>query len=114
MVKENHQRQSNMFEKLLLIVGTFVFVGGIVLIIRAGEIAKTYSDPTVIVAALMWLLLILIMVIAAIAENAREGISRIVSETASEIKLLRQISQEQMEEIKLLRQANELNSKKKK
>ncbi len=62
--------------------------------------------------AILWLILLLMVIITAIAENAREELAIIVSENSQEIKLLRQISHEQLEEIKLLRP--ELSMKKRK
>lgn len=95
-------RKSNLFERVLLVIGILVVIGGIFLVTRISALSAD-SGLMIIIAAVLWLILILLLIVAAIAENAREDLAIIVSENSQELKLLRKLTEEQLEQIKLLR-----------
>jgi|TARA_B100001964_G_C14204224_1_gene587321 1,4-dihydroxy-2-naphthoate octaprenyltransferase len=95
-------RKINTFEKILLIVGLAVTLGGFYLIDR------TYASLPglswiMILAIFGWLILIILFVISSNSVDVKEELSIIIKEQVDEIKLLKKIVKEQLEEVKLLR-----------
>ena len=80
-------RKLNMFERILLVVGIFVLVGGYTLI-HALIIQEGLSTQTAVLIFL-WLILVLLVIVAAVAENMKEEIKVITANQTQEIKLLR-------------------------
>ena len=95
-------RKINTFEKILLIVGLAVTLGGFYLIDR------TYASLPglswiMILAIFGWLILIILFVISSNSVDVKEELGIIIKEQVDEIKLLKKIVKEQLEEVKLLR-----------
>jgi hypothetical protein len=113
------KRRSNAFEKLLLLVGFAIGVLGFYLLNIAFTVSGSLFNLDMLQAVFLWLLLIFMMILCAIAENQREELGIIIAEHVQEtrllkeeIKLLRDISNEHLDEVKLLRK--DLGSRKKK
>jgi len=101
MVKK---RNLTVFEKLILVVGLFVVVAGMFFLQKLLSLSGGEFTSTVLIGVAIWLILIFVLILSAIAENGREELSTIISENSQEIKLLRDISREHLSEVKLLRQ----------
>jgi uncharacterized membrane protein len=108
----NVKRKINVFEKLLLLIGIGIAVVGFYLLNRVFATQDRLFDGTMLIGVLLWLLLIFVMILCAIAENQREELNVIIAEHIKETRLLREISKEHLEEIRLLR--DEVGSKKRK
>jgi len=102
VMKLFHFRKTNMFEKMLLIVGLAVIAGGFYLINRAYTNFPGLSW-IMVVAIFGWLTLIILFVISSTSVDVKEELGIIIKEQVDEIKLLKKIVKEQLEEIKLLR-----------
>lgn len=97
-------RKTNVFERLLLIVGLGIAIFGFYLLNMAFDNSGRVFDLTMLSAVFLWMLLIFVMILAAISENQREELAIIISEHIKETKILRTISNEHLEEIRLLRE----------
>jgi hypothetical protein len=95
-------RKLSFFEYLLLAIGAFIIILGSFLLTIF--IQRSIPLFEIMVFVMMWLILIVVIIISAIAESAREDLGIIIQENNKEIKLLRDISKEHLDEIKLLRQ----------
>ena len=112
MIKLFSFRKTNLFEKILLIVGLAVIAGGFYLI------NQTYINFPglswiMVVAVFGWLILIILFVISSTNVDVKEELSIIIKEQIAEIKLLKKIVKEQLQEIKLLREDFKAKRKKK-
>ena len=106
-------RSLTIFEKLILVVGLFVVVSGIFFMQKLLELSSGQFTTDVLVGAVLWLILIFVLILSAIAENGREELGTIISENSQEIKLLRDISKEHLAESRMLRHTlSELTGKK--
>ncbi|HLP80156.1 MAG TPA: hypothetical protein VK158_05955 [Acidobacteriota bacterium] len=97
-------RKTTVFERFLLIIGIAIVATGIFFVRRMLVVTRGEITTDVLIGIVLWLLLVFTLIIAAIAENAREELGVIMQENSQQIKLLRDISKEQMQELKLLRQ----------
>lgn len=97
------RRKTNLFEKLILLIGLIIVVGGLYLVTRISQLQNGITSDT-FMAILLWLVLLFVVIIAAVSENAREDLSLLVHENSQEVRLLRQISHEQTQELRILRQ----------
>ena len=93
-------RSPNLFEKLLLIVGVGVGIVGIYILYNV--YTQTQNVPLIVGLVFLWLIVILLLMVVAIAEDIKEEIGVIMHEQVEQIKLLRNINDEMLEEIKLL------------
>jgi len=101
MVKK---RNLTVFEKLILVVGLFVVIAGLFFLQKLLYLSGGEFTGTVLIGVAIWLILIFVLILSAIAENGREELGTIISENSQEIKLLRDISKDHLSELKLLRQ----------
>ncbi len=102
-------RKINVFEKILLPVGIGLTFLGFYLILLAeqtGSVIGWMRLSTVFV----WMLLLFVVIVSATTEDMKEELALIQKEHVTEIKLLKEISNEQLQEIKLLR--NEFKKRK--
>lgn len=105
-------RNLTIFEKLILVVGLFVVISGMFFLQRLLTLSGGEFTTDVLIGAVMWLILIFVLILCAIAENGREELGTIIAENSQEIKLLRDISKEHLAEMKLLRHTFSEQSKK--
>lgn len=96
-------RKTNVFERLLLLVGVAISIIGIFLLNAIFKQQGNSFTPELLIALLVWLLLIFIMILCAISENQREELSIIINEHIKETRFLREISKEHLDEIKMMR-----------
>jgi len=112
-----YHRKLNFFEIALLIVGIGVGIVGFLIISNHYQ-----SDPTIswdlYQTVFIWLLLIVLLILAATMEDVKEELAVIIKGHIEETKLLKEetmilkdISNQQLEEIRLLR--SDMNKKKK-
>jgi len=112
-----YHRKLNFFEIVLLIVGIGVGIVGFLIISNHYQ-----SDPTIswdlYQTVFIWLLLIVLLILAATMEDVKEELAVIIKGHIEETKLLKEetmilkdISNQQLEEIRLLR--SDMNKKKK-
>jgi hypothetical protein len=107
----NIKRNTNIFEKLLLLVGVAIAIIGFYLLNKVFSTAGRVFDVQMLSAVFLWLMLIFFMIVCAITENQREELGIIATDQAQEVRLMREetrllkeISKEHLVEIKLLRQ----------
>lgn len=81
-------RRPNTFEKILLVVGVAVLMVGYGLIHR--QILIDGFTVNVIMAIFLWLMLVVLMIIAAVNENIKEEIKQVVELQLQEIRLMRE------------------------
>lgn len=95
-------RKINVFEKILLPVGIGLTFLGFYLILLADQ-----TNSTVVWMRLstvfIWLMLLFIVIVSATTEDMKEELALIQKEHVTEIKLLKEITNEQLSEIKMLR-----------
>ncbi|MFT4312192.1 MAG: hypothetical protein ACMXYF_03100 [Candidatus Woesearchaeota archaeon] len=94
-------RRTNVFEKILLVMGLGVVLLGLFLLDRIIGLEEGVTS-SVILFVMLWLMLIFMIIGVAIAENIREDLTILIYENSQELKYLRNISQEQIEEVRLL------------
>ncbi|MBN2421802.1 hypothetical protein JXB41_01130 [Candidatus Woesearchaeota archaeon] len=104
------ERKINLFEKIILVTGMLVVTFGFYLLIQADIISKDVIWLRLI-ALFNWLILIIIMIVAATNVDMKEELSLISKEHVAEIRLLKEIVNDQLDEMKMLR--HELSKKKK-
>ncbi len=83
-----HKRNINLFEKLLFIVGVLVIVVGYFLIY--GLVASHGLSWDALKTIFLWILLIVVIIIAAVNENMKEELKVVILNQNEEIKLLRE------------------------
>ncbi len=98
-------RKLTIFEKLILVVGLFVVVAGMFFLQKLLFLSGGQFTTDVLVGVVLWLILIFVLILSAIAENGREELGTIIGENSQEIKLLRDISKEHLAEMRMLRHA---------
>jgi len=107
------KRKMTLFEIFILIVGLFVVIAGMFFLQRLLELSGGVFTTDVLVGAAIWLILIFVLILSAIAENGREELGMIISENSQEIKLLRDLSKEHLAQLRLLNEAAYLDNKRK-
>lgn len=105
-------RKLTIFEKLILVVGLFVVISGMFFLQKLLLLSGGQFTTDVLVGVVLWLILIFVLILCAIAENGREELGTIIGENSQEIKLLRDISKEHLAEMRLLRHTFSEHSKK--
>ena len=95
-------RKINAFEKILLPVGIGLTFLGFYLILLA-EQSATEIGWLRLGTVFAWMMLLFVVILAATSEDMKEELALIQQEHVTEIKLLKEISNEQLQEIKLLR-----------
>jgi len=95
-------RKINVFEKLLLPVGIALTFLGFYLILlaeQANNLIAWYRLGTVF----SWMILLFLVILTATSEDMKEELTLVQKEHITEIKLLKEIANEQLKEIRLLR-----------
>ncbi len=103
-------RNTNFFEKALLIIGLGVGVAGFILIKNLYLLNPVVSWELVI-AVFLWLSLIVMLILTATMEDVKEELAIVIREgniearlMKEELAILKQISNEQLEELRLIGQ----------
>ena len=84
-----YSRKTNIFEKLLLIIGIMLLIAGYIVIHRM-TIAEGRLSWELLQTTFLWLLMILLVILAAVSENMKEELKIVIQNQVDEIKLLRQ------------------------
>ena len=84
----DYVRKPNVFEKLLLVVGIIAVIVGYGLILKLVLVENILSYD-VIIAIFLWLIIILLIVLAAVAENVKEELRYLIIDETEKIKILR-------------------------
>ena len=82
------RRKPNVFEIILLVVGITLIVIGYIAIHRLVAIENVISW-NFLQATFLWLLMILMVILAAVNENMKEELKLVIENQIEEIKLLR-------------------------
>lgn len=82
------QRKPNMFEAILLVIGIVLIIVGYVVIHRMiaaeGALSWDFLQTT-----FLWLLMVLLVILAAVNENMKEELKIVIQNQLEEMKLLR-------------------------
>jgi len=81
-------RNPNLFEKVLLIVGIALIVVGYISIHRMVVSDRAFSWDF-LQTTFMWLIMILLIILAAVNENMKEELRTVIENQIEEMKLLR-------------------------
>lgn len=95
-------RKLNFFEIILLFVGLGVGIVGF-MIINTVYHANPVLSWDLFKTVFLWLLLIVVLILAATMEDVKEELAIIIREQVRETRLLRQLNKSQLEELRLLR-----------
>ncbi len=95
-------RKINFFEIVLLLVGLSVGIIGFIMINTQYQ-ADHRVTWDLLQSVFLWLLLIVILILAATMEDVKESLAILLKENKEEIQLLREINKRHYEETKLLR-----------
>ena len=82
-------RKPNLFEKVLLAIGILMIVIGYTLIHKLA-LRDGFYTWNVINALFLWLILIVLIILAAVNENTKEELKIVIKNQLDEMKLLRQ------------------------
>jgi len=93
-------RKTNLFEKIVFILGIFVVVVGFFMINSANSEASYLK----LVAIFSWLTLLFIMILSATNEDVKEELGEIIKEHIIETKLLKELNHDILAETKMLRE----------
>ncbi len=82
-------RTPNAFEKILLIIGILIVMIGYGLIYKVFSVTQTLTWEGLF-AIFLWLILICIIILVAVAENMKEELRMVIENQLTELKLLRE------------------------
>lgn len=82
------KRRPNVFEKILLVIGILLIVLGYG-VIHKMVVAEGFLSWDLLQTTFLWLLMILLIIVAAVNENMKEELKIVIQNQAEEIKLLR-------------------------
>jgi len=97
-------RKINFFEIVLLVVGLAVGIVGFMLINTVYKQTEMISWG-LLSTVFLWLLLIVMLILAATTEDVKEELAIVMRENIAETKLLREINKRHLDETKLLRRS---------
>jgi hypothetical protein len=103
-------RKLNFFELVLLLVGISVGVVGFLIINKQYQMDPTISWD-LYQTVFLWLLLIVMLILAATMEDVKEELAVVIREHIEETKLLRDLNKKLLDETMLLR--SDLTTRKK-
>jgi len=83
------QRNPNIFEKILLIIGVLIVIIGYSFIHRVYVMDGYLLSWQLLQTMFLWLLLAVMLIMLAVTENVKEELRIIIEEHLQEIKLLR-------------------------
>jgi hypothetical protein len=95
-------RKLNFFELVLLLVGISVGIVGFMMINNQYQVEGMITWD-LFQTVFLWLLLIVILILAATMEDVKEELAIVIKEHIEETKILREINSQMLEETKLLR-----------
>ena len=81
-------RKTNAFEKILLAIGITLIIMGFAAINRLFSVERVFSWE-LLQTTFLWLMMILLLILAAVNENMKEELKIIILQQHDEIKLLR-------------------------
>ena len=81
-------RKTNAFEKILLAIGITLIIIGYAAIHRLFAVERVFSWE-LLQTTFLWLMMILLLILAAVNENMKEELKIIILQQHDEIKLLR-------------------------
>jgi len=90
------RRKTTFFEKTLLVVGILIILLGYGLIQKTSAMEGAVLTWDVVSNIFLWLLVVLVVVLLAVAENVKEELKDVIDNQTKEMKLVK-------EEIRLLR-----------
>ena len=96
-------RKYNIFEKMLLPVGIGLTFLGFYLIYLADK-ANSIVGWLRLLTVFIWMMLLFSVVLSALSEDMKEELGLLQREHVTEIKLLKELVNEQCQELKLIRQ----------
>jgi|TARA_B100002003_G_scaffold250628_1_gene290739 energy-coupling factor transporter transmembrane protein EcfT len=83
-----YPRKINLFEKGLLIIGILIIISGYLFVY--GFVAKEGLSWNALQTTFLWLLLIVMIILAAVNENMKEELKVVINNQVKEMKLLRE------------------------
>lgn len=83
-----YNRKLNFFEKVLLTIGVFVILIGYFFV--HGLVVKQGISWDALQATFLWLILVVMVILAAVNENMKEELKMVIVNQVREIKLLRE------------------------
>tara|TARA_Y100000310_G_scaffold326003_1_gene390314 strand:+ start:719 stop:991 length:273 start_codon:yes stop_codon:yes gene_type:complete len=82
-----NQRKINLFEKVLLCIGILVILIGYLFVY--GMVAKEGLSWNALQTTFLWLILIVMIILAAVNENMKEELKMVINNQVKEMQLLR-------------------------
>jgi hypothetical protein len=82
-----NQRKTNLFEKILLCIGILVILVGYFFVY--GMVAKEGLSWNALQVTFLWLILIVMIILAAVNENMKEELKMVINNQVKEMQLLR-------------------------
>jgi magnesium-transporting ATPase (P-type) len=82
-----YQRKINLFEKILLCIGILVIIIGYFFVY--GMVSKQGLSWDALHSTFLWLILIVMIIVAAVNENMKEELKVVINNQLKEMKLLR-------------------------
>lgn len=95
-------RRVNVFEIILLLVGLAIGIIGFITINNLYS-AQGALSWQMLISVFLWLVLIVLLILAATMEDVKEELAIVIKEHIEETKVLRNIEHDMLKEIKLLR-----------
>lgn len=86
---DSFKRKPNAFEVILLVIGIALIILGYIAIHRLAA-AERVMSWSFLQTIFLWLLMILMVILAAVNENMKEELRMVIENQIEEIKLLRQ------------------------
>ncbi len=102
MLRKIGIRRINFFEVVLLIVGLCIGVVGFKIINMLYMMSGSEMSYDLFITIFLWLILIVLLILAATMEDVKEELAIVIREHISETRVLRNINKETLEEIRLL------------
>ncbi|MFT4310783.1 MAG: hypothetical protein ACMXYC_04070 [Candidatus Woesearchaeota archaeon] len=96
----NIHRKTNVFERLLLLVGISLGVIGFYMVNLVYEASGKVLTAEILMMVFIWLILIFIMILCAINENQREELNLLLIEHIKEVRALHEINHQLMQDHK--------------
>jgi uncharacterized membrane protein len=102
MLQKIGLRRINFFEVVLLVVGLCIGVVGFKIINMLYQMSGSELSYDLFITIFLWLILIVLLILAATMEDVKEELAIVIREHISETRVLRNINRETLEEIRLL------------
>lgn len=85
----NFERRPNIFETILLLIGVVLIVLGYFVIYKV-FITEGFLSWDLLQTLFLWILMILLIILAAVNENMKEELKIVIQNQAEEMRLLRE------------------------